>query len=374
MTKRVNHRKGYAGIYIRCICLLLLTALSTKAQAQRYAGFMDDMLNISTDSLMMVDGVRYYMLYVDYNDVHFVSLLSEKGERYIIGPAVPEDTVFHDGQVYARLGCETLSRPLAELKHDSMFVENEYPDLFERCEATSPCNFRACDTNNFGCELMVDYPTAEGEQWDVVRDWIVDFIDAFTNMDAIYFDDVFLETNIDQTQLPMAVLKRNNPAAFVLQDKTVGQDVLDHYRDVYMRQVYYLKNEDFGYPLCYLRAFITPRYVSDDYVTLFVSTDFFAYGAHDFPAERYVTFDMRNHRLVNNDNLFKKGKIDKVKDILEEQMELDDRYIGKNPMPQAAIMPQGVVFSFQPYQVGTYSEGLFHYVIPYQKLQKLFAK
>ena len=335
---------------------------------------MDDFLNISTDSLMMVDGVRYYMLYVDYNDVHFVSLLSEHGQRYVIGPAVPEDTVFRDGKVYARLGCETLSRPLAELKHDSMFVENKYPHFFERCEATSPCNFRACDTNNFGCELMVDYPTEEGDAWDVVRDWIVDFIDMFTNMDAIYFDDVFMETNIDQTQLPTAVLKRNNPAAFVLQDKTVGQDVLDHYRDVYMRQVYYLKNEDFGYPLCYLRAFITPRYLTDDYLTLFVSTDFFAYGAHDYPAERYVTFDMKNHRMVNSDNLFKKGKQDQVREILEQVLEEDDRYLGKNPMPQPALMPQGVVFSFQPYQIGTYSEGLFHYVIPYQKLQKYFSK
>ena len=364
-------KRLFSGLAL-VLSMLVWTPLNS--YAQKYAGFMDDFLNISTDSLMTVDGVHYYMLYVDYNDVHFVSLLSERGERYIIGPAVPEDTIFCDGNVYARLGYERLSRPLSELKHDSMFVENEYPLLFERCEATSPCNFRACDTNNFGCELLVDYPVAEGEAWDVIRDWIVDFIDNFTNMDAIYFDDVFMETNIDDSQLPMAILKKNNPAAFLLQDKSVGQDVLDHYRDVYMRQVYYLKNEDFGYPLCYLRAFITPRYVTDDYVTLFISTDFFAYGAHDFPAERYVTFDMKNYRMVNNENLFKKGQLEKVKKILEDRMEQDDRYMGKNAMPQAAIMPDGVVFSFQPYQIGTYSEGLFHYVIPFDQLYKYFAK
>ena len=169
-------------LFCRYIAILFLGCLFTpKAMAQRYAGFMDDFRNATTDSLMIVDGVRYFMLYVDYEDVHFVSLLNEYGERFPIGPAVPADTVFQDGYVYAQLGCETLCRPLGELKHDSLFVENEYPELFERCESTSPCNFRACDTNNFGCELLIDYPTGEGPGWDFMRQWIVNYVDTFTN-------------------------------------------------------------------------------------------------------------------------------------------------------------------------------------------------
>ena len=361
---KVKRRFRYSLI----LCMVLI--FSQNAFAQRYAGFMDDFRNATTDSLMVVDGVRYFMLYVDYEDVHYISLLNEYGERFPIGPAVPADTVFQNGYVYARLGCEMLRKPLGELKHDSLFVENEYPDLFERCESTSPCNFRACDTNNFGCELLVDYPTAEGEGWDFMRQWIVNYVDTFTNMDAIYFGDMFMEQNISESSLPMAVLKRNNPAAFIVQDNSVGQDVLDHYRDVYMRQVYYLKNEDFGYPLCYLRVFITPRYLSDRYVTLFISTDFFAYGAHDYPGEKYVTFDMERCEVVDNAMLFNKNAMPKVVAALEEEMERQDRYIGKNAMPQAALMEDGVVFSFQPYQIGTFADGLFHFVIPYEKLEK----
>lgn len=368
--------KHYKTTYILRVMILAALAMifSNNAMAQRYAGFMDDFRNATTDSLMTVDGVRYYMLYVDYDDIHYISLLSELGDRYTIGPAVPADTLFRDGIVYAKLGCEMLARPLNELQHDSLFVENEYPELFERSEATSPCNFKACDTNNFGCTLLVDYPTQEGPAWDAMRRWIVNYVDSFINMDDIYFDDVYMQTNVDDSSMPMSVMKRNNPAAFQLPDISVGQEVVDHYRDVYMRQVYYLKNEDFGFPLCYLRAFITPRYVSDRYVTLFVSTLLFAYGAHDFPGERYITFDMKTGEVVTNETFFKPSALKQVKAKLEEYMECEGRYIGKNEMPQVALMEDGVVFSFQPYQIGSYADGLFHFVVPYDEVKRYIKK
>lgn len=141
-----------------------------------------------------------------------------------------------------------------------------------------------------------------------------------------------------------------------------------------MRQVYYLKNEDFGFPLCYLRAFITPRYVSDRYVTLFVSTLLFAYGAHDFPGERYITFDMKTGEVVTNETFFKPSALKQVKAKLEEYMECEGRYIGKNEMPQVALMEDGVVFSFQPYQIGSYADGLFHFVVPYDEVKRYIKK
>ena len=60
----------------------------------------------------------------------------------------------------------------------------------------------------------------------------------------------------------------------------------------------------------------------------------------------------------------------KVMAALEEEMEKQDRYLGKNPMPQAALVEDGVVFSFQPYQIGTFADGLFHFVLPYESLRK----
>ena len=240
---------------LRCFFIVVtMTMLSTSGWAQQYAGFIEDVKNGTTDSLMNINGVEYYLLFEDYENVHFLSLLSEKRETLIIGPAIPSDTLFQNGLLCA---------PLAEMENHDMLVDNKYPDLFERCESVSPCNFKACDTNNFGYKILIDFPKLAGEQWDFLRFWLINYIDTFTNLDMLYYDDVYLEQNINENALPTAVLKRQHPEAFEIEDISDGQGIVDHFRDLYMRQVYYLKNLDFTFPMCYLRIFITPRYVSD---------------------------------------------------------------------------------------------------------------
>ena len=176
------------------------------APAQQYAGFIDDIRNATTDSLMNVDGVEYYLLYEDYENVHFLSLLSEKREVSIIGPATPADTLYQNGFVCGRLGIEQVRRPLGEMRNDSMLVTNKYPDLFTRCESVSPCNFKACDTNNFGYKILMDFPSREGAQWDFLRYWLINYVDTFTNMDMLYYDDVYLEKNIDKSMPPTEMI------------------------------------------------------------------------------------------------------------------------------------------------------------------------
>jgi len=357
----------------KSVVLGIWMMVASSVFAQDYAGFMSEFRN-TTDSLMNVNGIEYYLLYENYEDIHFLSLMSDRRERFVIGPAVPADTLYQKGDICARLGCEHLRRPLISLKHDSMFVENKYPLMFERCETVSPCNFKALDPNNFGYKILVDYPYLEGSEWDFLRRWIVNYVDSFTNMDTFYYEDMYLKSNIDETTLPSAVLQRNHPEAFDLNDITDGQTVVEHYRDMYMRQVYYLKNLDFYFPLNYLRIFITPRYVSKRYVTLYISTNFYAYGAHDLPLERYITFDLKKKERVTNELLFKPKELSAVKDVLEQIMHESGHSLGENLLPDAALMDEGVVFSFQPYQIGSYDEGIFHYLVPRSILKPFVVK
>lgn len=358
------------------VCLLIMAVAGgqTDTHAQRFAGFVNDAKYASTDSLMNVGGMEYYLLYENYETVHFLSLLSERRETFIIGPACPEDTLYQDGYICGKLGVEEVRTPLDSLKNDSMLVNNKYPSLFQRCEAVSPCNFKACDTNNFGYKIVVDFPSQEGAQWDYLRFWMINFIDTITNMDLIFYDDVFLEKNIDKSMLPTEVIRRNHPEAFEIEDISNGQAIVDHFRDMYMRQVYYLKNLDFSFPLSYLRIFISPRYVSDRYVTLFVATNLYAYGAHDFPVERYVTFDMKRMEIVKNKNLFQNATLADVRKALEEEMAKSGMEMGDAEIPQAAIYDNYLVFSFQPYQVGTFADGISHFKINKDKLKKCIAK
>ena len=360
---------------LRCFFIVVtMTMLSTSGWAQQYAGFIEDVKNGTTDSLMNINGVEYYLLFEDYENVHFLSLLSEKRETLIIGPAIPSDTLFQNGLLCARLGVEQISKPLAEMENHDMLVDNKYPDLFERCESVSPCNFKACDTNNFGYKILIDFPKLAGEQWDFLRFWLINYIDTFTNLDMLYYDDVYLEQNINENALPTAVLKRQHPEAFEIEDISDGQGIVDHFRDLYMRQVYYLKNLDFTFPMCYLRIFITPRYVSDRYITFFVSTNFYSYGAHDLPLERYISFDLKKKEVVNNMNFFQEGKQGEVKKVLADIMREKGHDIEDNELPQVAVFEDNVIFSFQPYQIGTYSDGISHFLINKDKLKKYIQK
>lgn len=352
---------------------MALVVGTSDTMAQKYAGFINDSKYATSDSLMNVGGIEYYLLYENYENVHFLSLLSEKRETFVIGPAIPADTLYQDGYICGHLGVEEIRQHLDSLKNDSMLITNKYPNLFTRCESVSPCNFKACDTNNFGYKILVDFPTAEGAQWDYLKFWIINFVDTITNMDMMYFDDVYLEKNIDKSMLPTEVLRKNHPEAFEIENISDGQAIVDHFRDMYMRQVYYLKNLDFFFPLSYLRIFISPRFVSDRYVTFFVATNLYAYGAHDFPLERYVTFDMKRMEVVKNKNFFKNASLAPVKLLLQEEMGRKGMEMGDAELPQAAIYQDYVVFSFQPYQIGTFADGISHFKIKKEKLKKYIA-
>lgn len=363
----------FRKLYILIIAFFLL-GLSTRGWGQQYAGFIDDVKNGTTDSLMNINGVEYYLLFEDYENVHFLSLLSEKRETFVIGPAIPCDTLYQDGELCAHLGVEEVRKPLEGMENHEMLVDNKFPELFTRCESVSPCNFKACDTNNFGYKIVLDFPSAEGGLWDFLRYWLINYVDTFTNLDMLYYDDVYLEKNINQNSLPSAVLKRQHPEAYDIEDIKDGQAVVDHFRDIYMRQVYYLKNLDFSFPMCYLRIFITPRYVSDRYITFFVSTNFYSYGAHDLPLERYITFDVKRLEVVNNNNFFLPGHLDDVRDVLISEMSQRGLDIEDNEMPQVSVFGDDVIFSFQPYQIGSYADGISHFVIHKEKLRKHIQK
>ena len=79
------------------LLVLVATLLPLRGWTQQYAGFIDDVRNGTSDSLMNINGVEYYLLFEDYENVHFISLLSEKREVLVLGPATPSDTLYQEG-------------------------------------------------------------------------------------------------------------------------------------------------------------------------------------------------------------------------------------------------------------------------------------
>lgn len=118
-------------------------------------------------------------------------------------------------------------------------------------------------------------------------------------------------------------------------------------------------------------------------------------GLHGNECEYYLTFDNVSHRLLGIKDFYKKKKIHCIYEILRIQLNkylqrdscawgsctaylnsnlevksiynkiLKERFNGEI-YPRPAITSHGIIFSYQPYEKGSYSEGILHFIQPYK--------
>ena len=48
--------------------------------------------------------------------------------------------------------------------------------------------------------------------------------------------------------------------------------------------------------------------------------------------------------------------------------------IEDNDLPQVSVFGNNLIFSFQPYQIGSYSDGISHFVIDKERLKRYIQK
>ena len=155
--------------------------------------------------------------------------------------------------------------------------------------------------------------------------------------------------------------------------------------------------EDFGPKYDYMME-VAPAWESKNgqYVTYRFYTYYYTMGAHGFMEEYYLTFDNENGRILGYNDIFGANDFKKVLDLLEQEitaqkkefMNFDGIYpasLEKDELesnaseilkevydgsyyPRPAMTRQGIVFSYQPYEKGSFAEGILHFVIPYSKL------
>lgn len=126
---------------------------------------------------------------------------------------------------------------------------------------------------------------------------------------------------------------------------------------------------------------------------------------HGMYTQSFCSFEIKNGKELDNNDIFKKNSIENVKNLLYEEMAADSHYLAWNKyiksaedvrtaiegwrspdealdgtefeesdkdsefiLPQGALTNTGVVFSFQPYEIDCWAAGAFHFIIPYRKL------
>lgn len=130
------------------------------------------------------------------------------------------------------------------------------------------------------------------------------------------------------------------------------------------------------------------------YITYRFYTYRYTMGAHGYMEEYYLTFDKVTGRLLGAEDIIEPKNFDFVIESLEKKICNRKRRNGEADShasadlaslgpdfstvlkesvkgriyPRPALTENGLVFSYQPYENGSFAEGIIHFVIPYSEI------
>lgn len=133
---------------------------------------------------------------------------------------------------------------------------------------------------------------------------------------------------------------------------------------------------------------------TDEYVTYFNMYSSFLGGAHGMYGYSFPTYLIQANRPLTFDYMFLPESINEIRELIYEsflaQTDFTSNhninsvsqvksYINDNiqdkalPVPDPGLLADGVVFCYQPYEVGSFADGAFQIVIPYGKLKEFMT-
>jgi hypothetical protein len=127
-----------------------------------------------------------------------------------------------------------------------------------------------------------------------------------------------------------------------------------------------------------------PTYIDANQISInLLQSVYYAGAAHPLPFSRAVNFDLRSGRIIDLDELFMDG-VDYLPRISDYAMN-DLREQGvllweEGALPSAEnyeswnITMEGLLFTFDPYQVAPYAAGFQEVLVPYEVLQDLLRE
>jgi len=141
-------------------------------------------------------------------------------------------------------------------------------------------------------------------------------------------------------------------------------------------------------PALYSIISLRARYFNDRYATYQMFTNEYSGGMHGYYTDQLLSYDCVHHESIGWEYLFKPGTERSVLRQLEMTALTDEKYrywdaniwsfirrvdedgnpTGEIMLPIPAMTPDGVVFSFQPYEISCFAAGCFHFTIPYSRL------
>ena len=131
------------------------------------------------------------------------------------------------------------------------------------------------------------------------------------------------------------------------------------------------------------------KYSNGRFVTYQMATNEDRNGAHGYYTLQMVSYDPVHSRPIDWNYIFKRGSAGQIVKLLERIAETDLEYMSWDAniyrytyhkdeewydaketfLPNPALTDEGVVFSYQPYEIACFAAGMYHFTIPYSRLK-----
>ena len=329
----------------------------------------------SADTICVVNGKAFFLAYDNcMNAVYSEDGVLAADPTLSVLPYDKERNIFHvsivgkdllvdfaDGE--SRKQMSTLSVSLPEFK---MFHHHITADFCERVSY----------------DIAVDFPKRTVADCDAITKWLIGKIEDSENMHG---------------ELPplnafyIGYAKRSNTGWRYDGDIHNTKRILKFASDVYFATVkgdYGMDEND--YPFSLFSILCLKAYVKNcRFVTFQQYTHDYYGGAHGYYTERLISFDPIHKKEIDYKYMFKDNCMEDIIVLLKEEAckspnyqewkpnidefvcvkDEDDKPTGLYRLPRPGLSNEGVVFSFQPYEISCFAAGTFHFTIPYERLR-----
>lgn len=340
------------------------------------------------------DGNLVYYGYESWPSHHFY-FLNNKG--LFIDVALVEDIDYCDNNVIRlKQISNTLTVDFNDFNSINEFVEyNSVKPFFQRyfydhsyqVEYAYIDSETGTSTYNGSYVLYIDFPDSNMKYNDEISKWLADLLCRSLNfgqeLDTLTSLYIYCNKNIVDD-----VDYNNNYVNIDSLSKFVADIYLDYVKDTNnnsnqhsVTSIMYRYND--------LRVYIA----TDEFVTYQMSEEGYEGGAHGYYTQELVSFDPHTQTEIDFDYLFRPeckkdvektfveaaSKNEKVAECLSSDKQYlynlfsarDDegKILDELELPRPALAENGVCFSFQPYDISCYADGIFHIIVPYEMLK-----
>lgn len=292
------------------------------------------------------------------------------------------------------IGIDTISYPFRNLP-DSVDPERElvyskfdvkrhdYHYTFELTDSSRSCDF------SFVAYLPKDRPK-----------WVDQFIATVMRNDiqAIFLDNKGSDRIINEYYgIKKKPKKIHGINAYSMTPEQIAKHFANDFETHYKKDFSIEDCDGIGPKYDYMLT-VAPAWMSSDksLVTYRFYSYYYTAGMHGFMEEYYLTFDNESGKLLGRDDFFTNAGFKEAIGILEQRL-CDHRntyttcdgpypsYLEESELeanasenikeirdsvyyPRPALTNSGVIFSYQPYEMGAFCEGILHFPIPYKQL------